>query len=172
MQVEWNEGGHAPLVQCVLPWWLEWSTAGHHPGLLVWHWVGLVCLSNWCLLTRWMQHPMPCPNSVLLMITACRTGWLDLAQSLWLLLGLLCHLEPCLLQLALAMHVVVVVSLFHLQWRLLAFPNNTQSQGSQVLASLLEIRMVNVMGHFQMPQGLLDHFSHLVEWGCGPQSAG
>ena len=84
---------------------------------------------------------MPHPNSVLLLrITACRTGGPNLGQSLQFLLGLLCHLEPCLLQLAPAMHEVVVVSHLHLQWRLPVFPNNTKSQTSHVLVSFPETR--------------------------------
>ena len=168
MQVGWNEGDQAPLVQCVLQWWLRQLTTSHHPGLLVWHWVGLVCQPNWWLLTRWMWHPTPCPNSVLfLTIAAHRAGWPNLGQSQQLLL---CHLKPCLQQLAPAMHEVVVVSLFHLQWRLPVFPNNTESQAGQVLISLLETRMVNMMGHFQMPLGLLGHFGCMVELGWGSQS--
>ena len=61
------------------------------------------------------------------------------------------------------MHEVVVVLLSHTQWRLPVFPNNTKPLASQVLVSLLETWMVNVMWHFQMPKGLLGHYSCLVE---------
>ena len=39
MQVEWNEGSLAPLVWCVLWWWLGWLAACHCLGLQVWCWV-------------------------------------------------------------------------------------------------------------------------------------
>ena len=98
MQVEWNEVGQALLVWCVLWWWLGQSTTDHHPGLLVWHWVGLVCQPSQWLLTVWMQHPVPHPGSVLLLTNAiCRTEWLCLGQSLLLLSGQIYHLKPCLL---------------------------------------------------------------------------
>ena len=168
-EMEW--GGQTPLVQCVLQWWFGWSTASHHPGLLVWHWVGLVCQPNWWLLTRLTWYPMPCPQSaLLLMIAACRTGQPDLGQSLWLWLGQPCHLKLCLQQLEPAMHEVVVMLLSHLQWRFPVFPNNTESQVGQVLVSLLKIGMVSMMGCSQMPLGLQGHSSHLVVWGCGLQS--
>ena len=99
-----------------------------------------------------------------------RTGGPDLGQSLGLLLGQLCHLKPCLPQLVPAMHEMVVVLLSCLWWRSPVFPNNTKSQASQLLVSLLETGMVMRMGHFQMPLDLHGHFSHLVGWGCGPQS--
>ena len=80
----------------------------------------------------------------------------------------LCHLTPCLPQLAPAMHEMEVVLLSHLQWRSPVFPGNTESHGSQV--SLLETAMVIGMGHSQMPQDLQGHSSCLVGWGCGPPS--
>ena len=104
------------------------------------------------------------------MIAAHRIGWPDMGQSLQLLLGQHCHLKPCLPQLVLAMHERVEVSLLHLWWRSPVFPNKTKFQVSQVLASLLETRMVNVMGCYQMPRDLQGHFGHLVMWGYGPQS--
>ena len=67
-----------------------------------------------------------------------RTGRPNLGQLLQLLLGHLCHLKPCLPQLAPATHEGVVVSLLHLWWRSPVFPNSTESQASQVLASLPE----------------------------------
>ena len=74
-QVGWNEGAQALLVQYVLQWWLGQSNASHHPGSLVWHWVGLVCQPHWWHLTAWTQHLMPHPRSVLLlMTTTCRAG--------------------------------------------------------------------------------------------------
>ena len=81
----------------------------------------------------------------------------------------LCHLKPCLPWLAPAMHEVVVALLSHLQWRLPVFPNNTNSQASQVLVSFPETGMVNVMGCFQIPLGLPDHFAAWWSEG-GPQS--
>ena len=171
IQVGWTKGGQALMVQYVFQWWLGQSATDHHPGLLVWHWVELACHHSQCVLIRWMWHHMSHPSSVfLLMITACRRGWPNLGQSIQVLLGQLCHLKPYLPQLVPAMHEVVVVSLCHSQWRLPVFPNNTKSQASQVLVSLLETGMGNVMGCFQMPHDLLDHFSCLVEWGCGLQS--
>ena len=120
----------------------------------------------------WMWHLTHWPSSVLLLMTAvCRTGWPDLGWSIWLLLGQLCHLEPCLLQLAPSTCEMVVVLLSHLQWRSPVFPSNTKSQTSQVLVSLPQTRMVIVMGCFQMPLDLQGHFSHLVGWGCGLQSS-
>ena len=136
-QVEWNEGDQALLVWYVLQWWLGWSTASHHPDLLVWYWVGLVHQPNWWCLTKWMQCLTPYLSSVLLLMTAShRTEWPNLGQSLWLLLGQLCHLKPCLPQLVPAMHEVVVVSLSHFWWRSLAFPHNTKSQASHLLVFL------------------------------------
>ena len=29
-----------------LQWWLGWSATDHNPGLLAWHWVGLICPSK------------------------------------------------------------------------------------------------------------------------------
>ena len=98
---------------------------------------------------------MPCPSSVLLLMTAThRTGLPDPGWSLWLLLGQLCHLKPCLPQLAPAMHEMVVVLLSHLWWRSAVFQNNTESQAGQVLVSLPETRVVIMVGHFQMKQHL------------------
>ena len=80
-----------------------------------------------------MWHLMPYPGSVLLIMTiTCRKGWPNLVLSLGHLLGQLCHLAPCLPQLAPAMHVMEVVLLFHLWWRSPVFPGNTKSQGGQV----------------------------------------
>ena len=93
-----------------------------------------------------------------------------LGQSLWLLSGQICHLEPCLPWWAPAAHEEVVVSLPHLWWRSLVFPNNTKSQANWVVVFLTETGMVNMMGHYQMPLDLQDHFGHLVVWGCVPQS--
>ena len=170
-QVGWSEGDQALLVQCVLQWWLGKSTAGHHPGSLVWHQIGLVCQPNWWCLMAWMCHLMPHPNSVLLLTTAThKSGWPNLGQSLWLLLGQLCHLKPCLPQLMPAMHEMVVVLLSHLWWRSPVFPNNNYSQASQVLVSLPETSMVIMMGCFQMPLDLQGHLSCFMGWGCGPQS--
>ena len=163
MQVEMNEGDQALLVWCVLQWWLGQSTASHCLGLLVCNWVGLVCQLNWWLLTAWTWYLIPCPSSVLLlMIAAHRTGWPNLGCSLWLLLGQLCHIKPCLPQLVPAMCEGVVVSLLQLQWRSPTFPNNTKAQAGQVLASLLETKLVNVMGCYLMPLDLQGHFGHLV----------
>ena len=107
-----EQGWPDPLDLIVLQWWFGWSTAGHHPGSLVWHWVGLVCQPNWWCLTAWTWCLVPHPRSVLLLTTgACRTGLPDLGWSLWLLFGQLCHLKPCLPQLAPAMHEMVVVPL-------------------------------------------------------------
>ena len=95
----------------------------------------------WCL--------MPCPSSVLLlMITTHRTEWPCLAWSLQFLSGQICHLEPCLTWLAPATCEEVLVSLPHLWWRSLVFPNNTEPQANQVLVFLLETGMVIVMGHY------------------------
>ena len=128
-QVGLNEGDRALLVWCVLQWWLGQSAAGHHPGLLAWHWIGLVYQPNWWCLTAWTWHFMPHPSSVLLpTTTAHKTGWPDLHWSLQLLLGQLCHLKPCLQQLAPAMHEIVVVLLSHLQWKSPVFSENTKSQ--------------------------------------------
>ena len=102
---------------------------------------------------------------LLLMTVTHRTGWPDLGLSLWVLLGQLCHLIPCLPQLAPTMHGLKVVLLFHLHWRSPVFPGNTKSQGS--LVSSLEIRMVIGMGCSQMPLDLQGHSNHLVGWGCG-----
>ena len=171
MQVEWNEDDQALLVCCVLQWWLWQSTTSHHPGLLVWCWVELVCQPNWWLLTMWMWYIMPQPSSILLlMITAHRTGQPCLGWSIWLLSCQIYHLEWCLPLLVPAMCKVEMVSLCHLWWRSLVFPNNTKSQADWVLVSLLENGMVNVMGHFKMPLNLQDHFGHLLVWGCGLQS--
>ena len=161
-QVEWNEGDQALLVWCILWWWLGWSTASHQPGLLVF-------LLSWaCFPTElmapdsWTWCLVPCSISILLLaITIHRKGWHCLGQSLWLLSGLICHLEPCLLWLEPATCERVVVSLLYLWWRSPIFPNNTESQADQVLVSLPETGMMNVMGCFQMPLDLQGHFSHL-----------
>ena len=50
-QMVLNKDGQALLVWCVLQWWLGWSATNHHPGLLAWHWVGLVCWPKWWCLT-------------------------------------------------------------------------------------------------------------------------
>ena len=100
------------------------------------------------------------PNSVLLMTATCRTGWLNQGQSLWLLLGQLCHLAPCLLQFAPAMHEMEVVLLSQLLWRSPVFPGSTESYGSQVPSS--ETGIVIRMGHSQMPLDLQGHSSHLM----------
>ena len=148
-----------------------WLAASYHPGLLVWHWVGLVCQPNWWLLTMWTWCLTPQPSSILLLMTAtCRRGWLCLGQSLQLLSGQICHLKPSLLLLAPAMYEVVVVSLSHLWWKSPVFLNNTESWNNQVLVSLPETGMMNMMGYFQMPLYLQGHFGHLVVWGCGSQS--
>ena len=114
MQVEWNEGDQALLVWCVLWWWLGQSTASHHPGLLVWCWVGLVCQPNWWPQTMWMWHLTPDPSSILLLMIITQTGQPYLGQSLQLLSGWICHLEPCLPLLVPATCEVVVVLLCHL----------------------------------------------------------
>ena len=64
------------------------------------------------------------------MIATHKTGWPCLDQLLWLLSGWICHLDPCLPLLVLAMCEAVVVLLSHLQWKSLVFPNNTESLGS------------------------------------------
>ena len=112
---------------------------------------------------------MPCPGSVLLLMTITHgTGWPNLGLSLWLLLGQLCHLTPYLPQLAPAMHVMEVVLLYYLWWILPVFPGNTESQGSWV--SSPETGMVIKMGHSQMPLDLQGHSSCLMGLGCGPLS--
>ena len=146
-QVEWSEDIQALLVWCILQWWLGWSTTGLHPGLPDWHQVGLVCQPNPWLLTVWMQLLMPHPGSVLLLTTTThKTGWPYLGLSLRLLLGQICHLRPCLPQLVPARHVEMVLLLFHLQSRSPVFRNNNMSQAGQVLVSLPETGMVNMMG--------------------------
>ena len=171
MQVEWSKDIQALLVWCIFWWWLGQSTAGLHPGLLDWHWIGLVCQPNWWLLTAWRWCLMPHPSSVLLlMIATHKTGWPNLGLSLWLLLGWICHLRPCLPQLVPGRHVGVVVSLHHLQSRSPVFPNNTESQADEVLASLPETGIVNMMACYQMPLDPLGHSGCLVVWGCDPQS--
>ena len=116
-----------------------------------------------------MWHLAPCPSSVLLLMTIThRTGWPNLGLSLWLLLGQLCCLTPCLPQLLPVMHMLEVVLLFHLWWRSPVFPGNTKCQGGQVasLKTEMEIRM----GCFQMPLDLQGCFGCLVGWGCVPLS--
>ena len=111
MQAEWNKDDQALLIWCVLWWWLGQSTADHHQGLPVWHWVGLVCQTSWWLLTVWMWCLAPHPSSVLpLMIAAHRTEQPCLGQSLQLLSGQICYLKPCLPQWVPAMCEEVVVS--------------------------------------------------------------
>ena len=111
-----------------------------------------------------------CNSFLLLMITAQWTEWPGLGLSLPPLSGQICHLVTCPPQAASTRHEEVVVSLPHLWWRSPVFPNNTESQASQMLVSLLETGMVNMMGCSQMPLDLQGHSSHLVVWGCGPQS--
>ena len=107
----------------VMAWVISHQPSPRLTGL---HWVGLACQASWWLLTTWMWCLTPHPSSVLLLTTTtCRTGWPNLGQSLWLLLGQLCHLEPCLPQLVPSMNEVVVVSLSHVWWRPPVFPNNT-----------------------------------------------
>ena len=94
---------------------------------------------------------MPHQGSVLLLTIATHKHGGPTWTLLWLLLGRICHLRPCLLQLMPVKHVEVVVLLPHLWSRSPVFPNNTESQASQVLVSLPETGMVNAMGHYQMP---------------------
>ena len=112
-----------------------------------------------------MWYLAPCPNSVLLLMTIThRTGQPDLGLSLWLLLGQLCHLAPCLPQLVPAMHVMEVVLLSYLWWRSAVFPGNTKSHGGQVSS------LVTGMGCSQTPLHLQGHSGCLVGWGCDPPS--
>ena len=107
------------------------------------------------------SHTLP-KVSPSLMIAACRTGLPGQGLLLLPVLGQICHLRPRLLQLAPARHEGMVVSLPHLWWRSPVFPNNTESQVDQVLVSLLGTRMVNVIGHSQMPLDLQGHSGCLV----------
>ena len=127
-----------------MTWSINCQSSPRHTGWTL-SWAGLLTQAR--APDNVIMVSQPHPSSVLLlMITACRTRLPALGQSLQVLLGQLCLLKPCPPQLAPAMCEVVVVSLCHLQWKLPVFLNNTKSQASQVLVSLPETRMVNVMG--------------------------
>ena len=117
------------------------------------------------LISHQPQHKCDVPHltqTQSLLITAThRTGWPNLGRSLQLLLGQLCHVTPCLPQLAPARHEMEVVLLSCLLWRPPVFPGNTESHGNWV--SLPETWMVIGMGHSQMPLDLQGCSSCLVE---------
>ena len=66
------------------------------PGLLDWHWAGLVYQPNWWPLIVWTCHLLSCPSSVLLLkIAFHRRGWPDQGLSPLLLSGPISSLRAC-----------------------------------------------------------------------------